>query len=324
MSEGENSRPLVVDSMLELVGRTPMVRLRKLPAAGSAELLVKLESFNPAGSVKDRIGLSMVEAAERDGKLTPGDTIVEPTSGNTGIGLALVAAVKGYRLIITMPDNASKERQTAIERYGAQVVLTPARKLMQGAVDRAQEIVASNPRCFMPQQFDNPANPDIHEQTTAREILDATEGKLDAFVAGVGTGGTLTGVSRVLKRELDEVLIVGVEPSGAAVLSGEKQTAPHAIQGIGAGFVPSVLDQSLIDEVITCDDIDAYTMSERLAREEGISAGISAGAAVWGALKIAARLGAGKRVITVLPDGIDRYLSVQKPGSPFDSLDFMI
>ncbi len=309
--------------MLALVGATPMVRLRQVVPDGAAEVLVKLESYNPAGSVKDRIGLAMVEAAERDGLLRPGDTLVEPTSGNTGIALALVAAVKGYHLIITMPDDSPPERKVLLEHHGAQVVLTPARKLMKGAIDRARAIVKSNPRCFMPQQFDNPANPEVHRLTTAREVLEATEGRLDAFVAGVGTGGTISGVGQVLKETLDTVHIVAVEPDGSRALSGG-QTRPHALQGIGAGFVPSVLDREVIDEVLVCEDHVAYEMSRRLAREEGISAGMSAGAAVWGALQIATRLGVGRRVVSVVPDSWDRYVSVERPNSALAALDFTI
>jgi len=311
----------ISDSVLALVGSTPMVRLRRITTQAMAEVVCKLESYNPAGSVKDRVALAMIEAAERDGKLRPGDTIVEPTSGNTGIGLALVAAVKGYRLIITMPDDSSPERHALLTNYGAEVVLTPARRLMQGAIDRAREIVATNPRCFMPQQFDNPANPGVHRELTAKEILSACDGKLDAFVAGIGTGGTITGVGQVLRKELDGILIVGVEPASSAVLSGGKP-GRHDIQGIGAGFVPSVLDRSIIDETLCCEDENAFSMARRLAREEGISAGISGGGAVWGALEIALRLGPGKRVVTVVPDAWDRYATVERPRS--SGLDFMI
>lgn len=313
----------VVDSVLDLVGDTPMVRLRRLPPPGAAEVLVKLESLNPAGSVKDRVSLSMIEAAERDGALQPGDTIVEPTSGNTGIGLALVAAVKGYRLIITMPDDASPERRALLEHYGAQVVLTPARKLMQGAIDKAHEIVARNPRCFMPQQFRNPANPRVHRETTAREMLAATDGRIDAFVAGVGTGGTITGVGEVLKQALPDVRVIAVEPAASAALSGGP-VGRHTIQGIGAGFVPPVLNRDLVDEVLTCEDDVAYRTAARLAREEGISAGISAGAAVWGALAIASRLGQGQRVVTVIPDAWERYASTDPPRLALGGLDFII
>jgi cysteine synthase A len=299
-----------------------MVRLRRLPDKAGAEVVVKLESFNPAGSVKDRVSLAMIEAAERDGRLREGDTIVEPTSGNTGIGLALAAAVKGYRLIITMPDDSSVERRRLLEHYGAQVVLTPARKLMQGAIDRAHEIVAANPRCFMPGQFDNPANPQAHRDTTAQEILAATARRIDAFVVGVGTGGTITGVGQVLREELGELLIVAIEPSKSRALSGGP-TKPHGIEGIGAGFVPRVLDRDIIDEVLACDDEAAYATAARLAREEGISAGMSAGAAVWGALQIATRLGAGKRVVSVIPDAWDRYATRDRPPA-LRGLDFMI
>ena len=307
--------------MLDLVGKTPMVRLRRIGGAASdmADILCKLEGQNPAGSVKDRACLSMIEAAERDGRLKPGDTIVEPTSGNTGLGLALVAAVKGYRLILCMPDDASQERRALLVHYGAEVVLTPARKLMKGAVDRAKEIASSNPRCFMPQQFDNPANADAHRAGTAREILADTNGAIDAFVAGVGTGGTITGVGEVLKNAIAGIRVIAVEPVSSQVLGG-KAPAMHGIQGIGAGFVPGVLKREVIDEVFACDDRTAFDMARRLAREEGITAGMSSGAAVWAAVEIARRLGPGKRVVTVLPDTWDRYTSIDKPAS----LDFII
>jgi cysteine synthase A len=286
-------------------------------------VVVKLEGQNPAGSVKDRACIAMIEAAERDGRLKAGDTIVEPTSGNTGIGLALVAAVKGYRLILCMPDDASLERRTLMAHYGAEVVLTPARKLMKGAVDRAREIVAQNPRCFMPQQFDNPANPEAHRTGTALEILRDTGGALDAFVAGVGTGGTITGVGAVLKQKLPDVKVFAVEPATSPVLGGGC-AAQHGIQGIGAGFVPGVLDRKIIDEVLACDDKSAFDMAARLAREEGVTAGISGGAAVWAAVEIARRLGPGKRVVAVIPDTWDRYLSVDKPPPRAGGLDFII
>jgi cysteine synthase A len=307
--------------VLDLVGETPMVRLRRIggESSGIADVVVKLEGQNPAGSVKDRVCIAMIAAAERDGTLRPGDTIVEPTSGNTGIGLALVAAVKGYRLILCMPDDAAVERRRVMSHYGAEVVLTPARKLMKGAIDRAREIVAQNPRCFMPQQFDNPANPDAHRTATALEILRDTDGALDAFVAGVGTGGTITGVGQILKQKVPGVRIVAIEPAGSQVLAGGAP-ARHAIQGIGAGFVPGVLDRSVIDEILACEDNAAFDMAGRLAREEGITAGLSGGAAVWGALEIARRLGPGKRVVAVVPDRWDRYTSVEKPRSP----DFII
>jgi len=272
--------------------------------------------------VKDRACIAMIEAAERDGRLEAGDTIVEPTSGNTGIGLALVAAVKGYRLILTMPDDASVERRAIMTQYGAEVVLTPARKLMQGAIDRAREIVAHNPRCFMPQQFDNPANPEAHRTGTALEILRETGGALDAFVAGVGTGGTITGVGERLKQDLPDLLVVAVEPAASPVLGGGR-AGVHAIQGIGAGFVPSVLNRGVIDEVLGCSEQAAFDMAARLAREEGLAAGLSGGAAVWGALEIARRLGAGKRVVTVVPDSWDRYASVERPRA-LGGVDFII
>ncbi|MGB1016688.1 MAG: cysteine synthase A, partial [Nannocystaceae bacterium] len=279
-------------------------------------------SYNPGGSVKDRIAVAMLEAAERSGKLKPGYTIIEPTSGNTGIGLAFAAAVKGYRLIITMPDDSSLERRRLLEHYGAQVVLTPGRKLMQGAIARAEKIAAENPRCFMPQQFRNPANPQSHRDSTAQEILRATESQIDAFVAGVGTGGTITGVGQVLRAALPAIQIVAIEPARSRALAG-KATRPHGIEGIGAGFVPPVLDRENIDEVLACEDAVAYDMSQRLAREEGISAGLSGGAAVWGALQIAARLPPGKRVVTVIPDGWDRYISKKRPRA-IAGVDFII
>lgn len=314
--------PRIAASILELVGGTPIVSLHALVPDGAAEVLVKLESFNPAGSVKDRVSLAMLEAAEADGRLRAGDTIVEPTSGNTGIGLALAAAVKGYRLIITMPDDASVERRRLLEHYGAQVVLTPARKLMRGAIDRAHEIIAANPRCFMPQQFDNPANPEAHRRTTAQEIVEATERRLDAFVAGVGTGGTITGVGSVLKAELEAITIVAVEPQRSQALTGGA-TKPHGIEGIGAGFVPAVLDRSVIDQIMVCTDEAAYETASALAKREGISAGMSGGAAVWAALQLARRLGPGKRVLAVIPDAWDRYASVDRTPS-ISGVDFII
>ena len=317
-------RPPIADSILDLIGATPMVRLRRIAgeAAGIADVVVKLEGQNPAGSIKDRACIAMIEAAERDGRLRPGDTIVEPTSGNTGIGLALVAAVKGYRLILTMPDDASSERRALLAHYGAEVVLTSARKLMKGAIDRAAEIVASNPRCFMPQQFVNPANPETHRSGTALEILRDTGGMLDAFVAGVGTGGTITGVGQRLKQELPSVRIIAIEPAASPVLSGGKP-GQHVIQGIGAGFVPPVLDRTVIDEILTCTEEHAYDMAGRLAREEGVTAGPSGGAAVWGAVEVARRLGPGKRVVAILADSWDRYISIERPHS-LGAVDFII
>ncbi|MFQ5880802.1 MAG: cysteine synthase A, partial [Dehalococcoidia bacterium] len=267
-------------------------------------------SLNPGGSVKDRIALSMIEDAEGRGLLKRGDTIVEPTSGNTGIGLALVAAVKGYRLILTMPEDMSVERRRLLARYGVEFVLTPAIEGMTGAVYAAQELVEQH-GYFMPQQFENPANPEVHRRTTAREILEATEGgRLDAFVCGVGTGGTITGVGEVLKERDPSILAVAVEPARAPVLQGGR-AGVHGIQGIGASFVPGILNRAVIDEIIAVGDEDAYRMTKRLMREEGLLVGISAGANVFAALKVAKRLGAGRRVVTILPDTGERYLSVE-------------
>jgi cysteine synthase A len=304
------TRPLVADSVLDLVGATPLVKLRRVIPQEAATVLGKMESLNPGGSVKDRIALAMVEEAERTGRLQPGSTIVEPTSGNTGIGLALVAAVKGYRIILTMPEDMSVERRRLLERFGAELVLTPAIEGMTGAVFAAQELCREHPDYFMPQQFENPANPEIHERTTGREILEATGGQVDAFVAGVGTGGTITGVGHVLREALgDRVLLVAVEPARSPVLSGGR-AGMHGIQGIGASFVPGVLDRGIYNEIIRVEDKDAITWSKRLAREEGILAGISAGANVFAARKIAERLGAGRTVVTVICDTGERYLSV--------------
>ena len=299
--------PLVADSVLELIGATPLVRLQRLAPPGT-EILGKLEARNPGGSVKDRIALSMVEAAEREGRIKPGDTLVEPTSGNTGIGLAMVCARKGYRLVLTMPEDMSVERRRLLERFGAELILTPAIEGMTGAVFAAQEL-ASKRGHFMPQQFDNPANPEIHRQTTGPEILEATDGHLDAFVAGIGTGGTITGVGEVLRAAGIAARIVAVEPARAAVLQGGR-AGIHGIQGIGASFVPSVLNRDVYDEIMSVRDEDANALTKRLAREEGLLVGISSGANVWAAIEVAKTLGSGKRVVTMLPDTGERYLSV--------------
>jgi cysteine synthase A len=300
----------IAETVLDLIGGTPLVRLSRVVPEGVAELVGKLESYNPAGSVKDRIAISMIEAAEREGKLKPGDTIVEPTSGNTGIGLAMVAAVRGYRLIVTMPEDMSLARRDLLARYGAEVVLTPAIEGMTGAVYAAQELLSANPQYFMPQQFENPANPEAHRRTTGPEILAATGGRLDAFVAGVGTGGTITGVGEVLKKELPEVKVIAVEPTRSPVLQGGR-AGITAIQGIGAGFAPGILNLDVIDEIMSVGDEDAISMSRRLSRDEGLLVGISAGANVVASIKVAKRLGEGKRVVTVLPDTGERYLTME-------------
>jgi len=287
-----------------------VVRLSTMVGEGHAEVWAKLESFNPGGSVKDRIALSMVEAAEREGLLVPGGTIVEPTSGNTGIGLVMVASAKRYRLILTMPETMSVERRSLLRAYGAEIVLTPGIEGMRGAVEKAEEIVRKNPDYFMPQQFNNPANPEIHRKTTAQEILNQVPGEIHALVVGVGTGGTITGVGEVLKEKFPDIRIVAVEPDASPVLSGGSP-GPHRIQGIGAGFVPRVLNRDIIDEIIRVKDEEAFAMGIRLAREEGILAGISSGAALHAALNVAKRLGRNGRVVVILPDTGERYLSVK-------------
>jgi cysteine synthase A len=299
----------IAESVLDLIGGSPMVRLHRLPKPGGAAVVAKLESLNPGGSVKDRIGVAMIEDAERRGVLKPGGTIVEPTSGNTGIGLAMAAAVKGYRLILTMPEDMSVERQRLLARFGADIHLTPAIEGMTGAVFAAQELVREHPDYFMPQQFQNPANPDVHRRTTALEILDAVDGRLDVFVAGVGTGGTLTGVGEVLKTKVPGVTIVAVEPARSPVLSGGR-ARPHGIQGIGASFVPGVLNAAIIDRIVQVRDEDATAWARRLTREEGLLVGISAGAAVFAACAVAAELAPTQLVVTVLPDTGERYLSL--------------
>lgn len=316
----------IYNDLSETIGRTPLVRLNRITAGAGAEVIAKLESFNPGGSVKDRIGLSMIEAAERDGYLKPGQTIVipagkedggreayttivEPTSGNTGIALAFVAAARGYRVILTMPDTMSLERRALLKAYGAELILTPGQEGMKGAVNKAQEIVAEHPEYFMPQQFENPANPEIHRKTTAEEIWEDTDGKVDILVAGVGTGGTITGVSEVIKSRNPQFRAVAVEPADSPVLSGG-QPGPHKIQGIGAGFIPKVLNLDVIDEIIQVTNDEAFAMTRRLAREEGILAGISSGAAAHAAIMVARRPeNEGKMIVVVLPDTGERYLS---------------
>ncbi len=305
-------RPVVVDDVLGLVGRTPLVRLSRLADEDGGTLYAKLENLNPAGSVKDRVALAMVDRAERQGLLRPGDTIVEPTSGNTGIGLAMVAAVRGYRLVLTMPEDMSAERRSLLSVFGAKIVLTPALEAMGGAVAKARELAAQH-GYFMPQQFDNPANPDVHEETTGPEILEALGGKVDAVVAGIGTGGTITGLAAALKKTNPTVRIVGVEPARSAVLSGASP-GRHRIQGIGAGFVPGVLRRDLIDAVVAVRDEDAYSTMRELARREGLLVGPSSGAAVHTALQLAKDMGPADNIVVILPDTGERYLSMLPSG----------
>jgi cysteine synthase A len=294
-------------SVLDLIGSTPVVKLKALTGKNDAEVWAKMESFNPGGSVKDRICLHMVERAERQGKLKPGATIVEPTSGNTGIGLALISAVKGYRLILTMPDTMSEERRSLLCAYGARLILTPDTKGMGGAIHKAEELLEQNADYFMPQQFNNPANPEVHRQTTAVELLKQFK-RIDAFVAGVGTGGTITGVGEVLKEKMKGVRICAVEPAASPVISGG-EPGYHKIQGIGAGFVPAVLNRQILDEVIKVTDEEAIQHARRLAAEEGLLVGISSGAACCAALKVAKNLGKGHVVVTIFADKGEHYLS---------------
>lgn len=301
---------MVANNILDLIGKTPVVKLNKVPEKNSAEVYLKLEFFNPAGSVKDRIALAMIEKAEKEGILKKGSVIVEPTSGNTGIGLAMVGAAKGYKVIIVMPDTMTMERRMLLAAYGAEVILTPGKLGMEGAIRKAEELVRQNKNYFMPQQFENLANPLIHEETTAKEIMEDFKEGLDAFVAGIGTGGTITGVGRALKKVFPDIKIIGVEPYSAAVLSG-REPGPHKIQGIGAGFIPKVLDKEVLDEVISVRDEDAFEMTRILAQKEGVLAGISTGASLWAALNVAKKLGKGKKVLAMAADSGERYLSMQ-------------
>ena len=298
----------IYNDVTKLIGNTPLIRINKINDGGS-EILVKIESFNPTSSVKDRIALGMIEDAEKRGLLRPGATIIEPTSGNTGIGLALVAAVKGYKLILTMPDTMSIERRKLLKAYGAEVILTEGLAGMKGAIAKAEELAAAKPNSFIPQQFDNRANPDIHRSTTAEEIWNDTDGQIDIFIAGVGTGGTITGVGEVLKKRNPQVKIVAIEPSDSAILSGGP-AGPHKLQGLGAGFVPKVLNTKIIDEVITVNAEDSGTVARRAAKEEGLLIGISSGSALHAALTMSRNPeNKGKRIVVLLPDSGERYLS---------------
>ncbi len=300
----------IASNVTELIGNTPLVRLNRIAAGAKAEIVAKLEFFNPAHSVKDRIGAAMIEAAERDGRLKAGMTIVEPTSGNTGIALAMVAAAKGYRCILTMPETMSRERRMLLRAYGAELILTPGPDGMGGAIRKAEEVAASDPeKYFMPQQFKNPANPEIHRRTTAEEIWRDTDGKVDILVAGVGTGGTITGVGEVIKSRKPSFRVAAVEPDASPVLSGGPK-GPHKIQGIGAGFVPDVLNTKIYDEIIRVTDEDALATARRMAKEEGLLVGISSGAATWAALQVAARPdNEGKLIVVIIPSFGERYLS---------------
>ncbi len=316
MALGTRGRPpqilRALPSLIDRIGSTSLVQLQRLPDASGARVFAKLEQYNPGGSVKDRIALSMVLDAERRGLLKPGGTIIEPTSGNTGIGLALIGAIRGYRTIIVLSKSMSHERNSLLTGYGAEVVFSSSEGGMYGSLVMAEAILDENPDYYMPQQFNNPANPEIHRRTTAREILrDMGAESVDAFVAGVGTGGTITGVGEVLKERRPETLVVGVEPAASAVLSGG-EPGPHQIQGIGAGFIPAVLNRAIIDEVMTVSDSDAYDMSKALSREEGMAAGISAGAAVCSALQVARRMSPEENVVVVIPDGWERYYSLEQ------------
>lgn len=298
-------------NVLDLIGNTPLVKLNRIVEPGMSDILAKLENFNPGGSVKDRICLAVVLDAEKKGLLKKGSTIIEPTSGNTGIGLSMVASVRGYKCILTMPETMSLERIYILKSYGSEVILTPGIEGMQGAIKKAEELLKKTPNSFMPQQFVNPANPEIHRKTTAMEILKATGGNIDIFVAGVGTGGTITGVGEVFKKHNPKIKIIAVEPKTSPVLSGGKP-GPHKIQGIGAGFIPAILNRSIIDEIIQVGDNDAFKTSRRLAKEEGLFVGISAGAAAWASLKVAREIGSKKVIVTIFPDTGERYFSMEQ------------
>ena len=299
----------IAKDMTELIGKTPLVSLDRLVSDGGAKVAAKLEYFSPGSSVKDRIGVNMIAAAEKAGELKAGQTIVEPTSGNTGIALAWVAAAKGYKLILIMPESMTIERRKILQLLGAELVLTPAQQGMTGAIAKAQEILENTPGAFMPQQFKNPANPEIHRLTTAEEIWADTDGEIDVFVSGVGTGGTITGVGQVLKKRKPSIKIVAVEPTNSAVLSGGGP-GPHMIQGIGAGFVPDILDRDIIDEIITVENGESFIMAKRLAKEAGVLAGISSGAAVVAAIKVATqKANRDKLIVVILPDTAERYVS---------------
>ncbi len=305
-----NGKSKIADSVVDLIGNSPLIRLNRVVSKDMATILGKLESANPGGSVKDRICLAMIEDGEAKGLIKSGGTVIEPTSGNTGIGLAMICAAKGYRIILTMPETMSIERIQILKSYGAEVVLTAASEGMIGAVKRAEQLAKEIPGAFIPQQFNNPANPDVHRRTTALEILRQTEGQIDAFVAGVGTGGTITGVGEVLKKKIPGIKVYAVEPKNSPVLS-EGKPGPHMIQGIGAGFVPEVLNRQVFDEIITVIDEDAYQTSREIAKKEGVFVGISAGANVWAAMQVAKKLGPGKTVVTILCDTGERYMSIQ-------------
>lgn len=300
----------IASNITELIGNTPLVRLNRITESVKADVVVKLEYFNPTHSVKDRIGLSMIDAAEKSGELKPGQTIVEPTSGNTGIALAMVAAARGYKCILTMPDSMSTERRMLLRAFGAELVLTPGSGGMKAAIQKAEDIVASDPSAhFLPNQFTNPANPEIHRQTTAEEIWHDTDGKVDIFISGIGTGGTITGVSDILKSRKSTFRSIAVEPDSSAILSGDEKGS-HKIQGIGAGFIPEVLDTEAYDEVIRVTDEDAMGTARRMATQEGLLVGISSGAAVWAALEVAAKAeNAGKLIVVIIPSFGERYLS---------------